>query len=328
MSSKKPPIFVVGCPRSGTTLLYHMLLSAGDFAIYRAETHVFNVLVPHFGDLRRREARTKLIDAWLKTDYFRATGVPAEVLRERVLANGKSGGDFLRIVMESVAESQGVSRWSECTPEHVLYLEDIKREIPEAKVIHIVRDGRDVAVSLEKQGWIRPLPGDQENSLLVCGLYWQWIVESGRRLGRRITPDYMEVNFEGLVADPGEQLPAIGDFIHQKLDYDEILRAGVGSVSRPNTSFPTQSKEVPFTPVGRWKDKTELEIAMLEALIGQSLQEFGYNLVSTKKAHLNLRLKRMRATYRAMFETKHWLKSKTWVGRLSSPSILNEPILE
>lgn len=305
-----------------------MLLSAGDFAIYRAETHVFNVLVPHFGNLSRREGRTRLIDTWLKTDYFRATGVPAEVLRERILADGKSGGDFLRIVMESVAESQGVNRWSECTPEHVLYLEEIKREIPEAKIIHIVRDGRDVAVSLEKQGWIRPLPGDQGNSLLVCGLYWEWVVGSGRKLGRRIAPDYMEVNFERLVADPRKELPAIGDFIGQKLDYDEIQRAGVGSVSRPNTSFPCQSKDVPFTPVGRWKDKTEIEIAKLEALIGRSLQEFGYEMVSKNKAQLNMGLKRMRATYRAMFETKHWLKSKTWVGRLSSPSILNEPILE
>src|SRR4051812_19880290 len=243
MNSKKPPIFVVGCPRSGTTLLYHMLLSAGDFAIYRAETHVFNVLVPHFGNLSRLEGRTRLIDRWLKTDYFRATGVPAELLRERILADGKSGGDFLRIVMESVAENQGVNRWSECTPEHVLYLEEIKREIPQAKIIHIVRDGRDVAVSLEKQGWIRPLPGDQGKSLLVCGLYWQWVVECGRRLGHKIAPDYMEVNFESLVADPRQQLPAIGEFIDQKLDYDEILRAGVGSVSRPNTSFPTQSKD-------------------------------------------------------------------------------------
>ena len=46
----RAPVFVVGSPRSGTTLLYHMLLSAGRFAIYRAETHVFNVLVPRFGD--------------------------------------------------------------------------------------------------------------------------------------------------------------------------------------------------------------------------------------------------------------------------------------
>jgi hypothetical protein len=328
MTSKKPPIFVVGCPRSGTTLLYHMLLSAGDFAIYRAETHVFNVLVPHFGDLGRLEGRTRLVDEWLKTDYFRATGVSAEVLRARILEQCESGGDFLRIVMESVAEKQGVNRWSECTPEHVLHLKEIKREIPQAKVIHIIRDGRDVAASLDKQGWIRPLPWDKRDSLLVSGLYWQWIVESGRRLGRKIVPDYMEVNFERLVANPRDELPAIADFVEQKLDYDEILRAGVGSVSRPNTSFPGQPKETAFSPVGRWKDRTEAEIAELESLIGPLLEDLGYSLVSPKKATQDLRLRRMQASYRTMFESKHWLKSRTWFGRLSSPSVLHERILD
>jgi hypothetical protein len=50
-SRSKTPVFVVGCPRSGTTLVYHMLLSAGNFAIYRAESQVFNLLEPRFGDL-------------------------------------------------------------------------------------------------------------------------------------------------------------------------------------------------------------------------------------------------------------------------------------
>ena len=45
----KAPVFVLGCPRSGTTLLYHMLLSAGNFAVYRAESQVFNLLEPRFG---------------------------------------------------------------------------------------------------------------------------------------------------------------------------------------------------------------------------------------------------------------------------------------
>ena len=53
-SRKKAPVFVLGCVRSGTTLLYHMLLSAGGFAVYRAESNVFNLLEPRFGDLSVR----------------------------------------------------------------------------------------------------------------------------------------------------------------------------------------------------------------------------------------------------------------------------------
>src|SRR5271165_2730316 len=47
----KAPVFVLGCPRSGTTVLYHMLLSAGNFAVYRVESNAINLIEPAFGDL-------------------------------------------------------------------------------------------------------------------------------------------------------------------------------------------------------------------------------------------------------------------------------------
>ena len=64
----------------------------------------------------------------------------------------------MRIVMGEMARQQGVERWADCTPDHLLYLAEIKKAIPEALVIHILRDGRDVALSLDKQRWIRPFP--------------------------------------------------------------------------------------------------------------------------------------------------------------------------
>ena len=70
--------------------------------------------------------------------------------------------------MGDIAEQQGASRWGECTPEHLLYIDKIKRDIPDAKVIHVIRDGRDVAVSLDRQRWIRPFPWDKKQSLLVA----------------------------------------------------------------------------------------------------------------------------------------------------------------
>jgi len=50
-SRKDAPVFVLGCVRSGTHLLYHMLLSAGDFAVYRTESNALNLLEPRFGSL-------------------------------------------------------------------------------------------------------------------------------------------------------------------------------------------------------------------------------------------------------------------------------------
>jgi hypothetical protein len=58
--------------------------------------------------------------------------------------------------MEVIARKQHVQRWADCTPEHLLYLKQIQQTIPGALIIHVLRDGRDVSLSLEKQGWIRP----------------------------------------------------------------------------------------------------------------------------------------------------------------------------
>jgi len=57
------PVFVLGCGRSGTTLLYHMLLSAGNFAVYRVESNVINLLEPRFGDLSVSAHRRRLLES-------------------------------------------------------------------------------------------------------------------------------------------------------------------------------------------------------------------------------------------------------------------------
>ena len=181
MSAGKGPVFVLGCPRSGTTVLYHMLLSAGDFAIYRAESNVFSVLVPRFGDLQSARNRRRLMQHWLQSKLFHVSGLDAAEIEARIMRDCRSGGDFLRIVMESVAAKQRVSRWADCTPDHLLYLDEIREQIPDARIIHIIRDGRDVALSYVKQGWSYPMPWDHSEHLAVAGLYWEWIVRRGRQ---------------------------------------------------------------------------------------------------------------------------------------------------
>src|SRR6267154_6837180 len=80
------PVFVLGCGRSGTTLLYHMILSAGDFAVYRTESNAINLLEPRFGDLGIRKNKERLMDAWVDSRLFRASGLDSGQIRDRVLA--------------------------------------------------------------------------------------------------------------------------------------------------------------------------------------------------------------------------------------------------
>jgi len=311
------PVFVLGCGRSGTTLLYHMLLSAGNFAVYRVESNIINLLEPRFGDLSVPGNKHRMLEAWYNSRLYTLSGLDKEEIAPKIMAECRNGGDFLRIIMTEMCRKQGVQRWADTTPEHILHLHRIKETIPDALIIHIIRDGRDVALSTDKLGYIHRLPWDGRPSKMVCGLYWDWMVNQGRRDGRDLGHDYTEVHFEELVAKPHETLARLGEFIGQELDYDRIREVGIGSVSAPNSSFGDGKKE-DFNPAGRWRNGFPAdELEMFEGLIGRTLEENGYELATRNRDVLNRPdLLRTRAMYMKYFDAKLYLKAKTPLGRL------------
>lgn len=313
------PVLVVGCPRSGTTLLYHMLLSAGGFAVYRAESNVFNLLLPRFGDLSVRKNLQRLMNAWLQTGMFARSGLDSKQIEAKILDECRDYGDFLRIVMEEIALKQNVRRWADCTPEHLLYLREIEESLPGALIIHIIRDGRDVALSIDKQGWVRPFWWDNKRSLMAAALYWRWMVRRGRSYGRIIGSRYMEVRYEELVAEPHRILAEVSHFIDHDLDYDRIVRTGIGSVSRPNSSFELSDQMPAVNPIGRWRKLLSTQdLKVIEGLIGDMLVELGYPL-TTESNRISRRHPRpvlTRFLYRMYFDFKHWAKTQTRLNRI------------
>src|SRR3981081_16091 len=93
-----------------------MLLSAGGFAVYLAESNVFNLLMPRFGDLSSRSNREQLMGAWLNSRLFLASGLEREHVRKRIVEDCRNGGDFLRIVMDEICALQGMQRWGGTSP--------------------------------------------------------------------------------------------------------------------------------------------------------------------------------------------------------------------
>ena len=267
------PVFVIGCSRSGATLLYPMILSSGNFAVYRHESHAFNLLDPRFRPLCVARQRQKLLDFWFTTDLFVPTGLDKTTVATRFLAEGGNLGDFLRIFMEEMCRKQGVERWADTTPEHLLYLRRIKQMIPNALIVHVIRDGRDVAASWEKLSQLRKLPWDHRRPAMAAAIYWERFVSQGSTVGRTLGNDCIEVHYQDLVRDPVVVLQRLEPFLEHRLDYEEILKNPIGSVSKPNTAF--RDKEA--SPVGRWKSVfTAEEIETLEALVGETLDGLGY----------------------------------------------------
>lgn len=312
----KPPVFIVGCPRSGTSYLYHLFLSAGGFAEFHTQMNVYDVLEPIYGDLASRANRLRMMKDWLQSKAFRVSGLEAADIQKKVLEQCYSAGDFLRMVMEEVARKQGVDRWVDSTPTNAPHMLRIKRDFPDAKFIHIIRDPRDLALSLDKKGWSRPLPWDKKNSLLAAGIYWEWIVRKARRNGAQLGADYMETRYEDLVQTPAPELAKIGAFLGCDLDYERIKAHRVGSIEKPLTSFKEDLSQGNFSPVGRWKEKfPPAQLIKFEALVGHYMQELGYS-PSTNGRNGSFATEGMHEVYTIFYGVKQWVKVNSPLSRM------------
>jgi hypothetical protein len=320
---KNAPVFVVGCHRSGTNLLYDTLMSAGGFAIYRGYLPIYKMLIPRFGGLDKDRSRKKIIANWLRSKGFRRSGLEASALAAK-LENSRNGGDFIRIVMDGIAENQSCSRWAVYDPDDVLYLPQIKRDIPAALFVHIIRDGRDIALSLRKMGGFTPFFWNRKPAGLVeTALYWEWMVRKGRHYGSAIPGDYIEVRYEDLVAEPRRTLAALGDFLQHDLDYDRIQKSSLGTLRNSNSSFRQEEQAQPG-PLNRWRQSlSKEEIASIEAIVGNCLAESGYALTtSDEERKTGLRDASLRSLYASFLDTKLWFKIKTPMGRFTNTSAL------
>ncbi len=322
----RTPVFIVGCHRSGTNLLYDTLLSAGGFAVYRGYLPIYKVVIPRCGPLSVAANRAKAINLFLRSKGFRRSGLEAAELSAKLEADCRTGGDFIRIVMEEIARKQGMPRWAVYDPDYVLHVERIKRDLPNALFLHIVRDGRDIALSLMKMGGFRPFPwSSKARGLLETAVYWEWMVHKGQHYGRMFPDSYLEVHYEELVDDPRKALAAVSQFIDQDLDYDRIQQGGVGRLRESNSSFLGEAELARQNPVNRWKERlSHDEVVAIESLVGGCLEDLGYPLTTDPRERKpGARAKLMRAFYRNFLDGKLWAKLHTPVGRFSNMSVLD-----
>jgi hypothetical protein len=151
----------------------------------------------------------------------------------------------------------------------------------------------------------------------------------GRRYGQMLGSDYMELHFEDLVSSPQKTLSRVGAFLDHELDYEHIRQIGYGSVSRPNTSFRTETSGADFNPVGRWKKNfSSEELFRLECMVGRTLTELGYELAtdaSWEKA--TAAMKAPRRMHRTYFEGKLRFKNTSLV-RWLRPQLTSKEIDE
>ena len=277
-----PFVFVVGCPRAGTTLLQRMLDHHPQLAVAN-DTHfiprALHKLAP------RQVARAveghaiplddALIDGLLNYHRFHRIGVDADDARTMAAESSTYAGLIERIYA-GFAARQGKPYGGEKTPDYVRYMPLLHGLFPQTKFLHIIRDGRDVALST--LDWAGPQKGPGKWDLWeyepvgACALWWRWQVETGRADGRRLAPgNYAEVCYDNLVSYPEGQLRWISGFLG--LRYTESM---VSFHSGKTTSIPGKSAKgnwLPATPGLRdWNAQMQPDDqALFQCIAGQTL---------------------------------------------------------
>jgi len=207
---RKPPVFIVGSPRSGTTLLRNLLSRHPNLAICGETRFYMDVYQRRwvFGDLNKPSNRLRLVERYLATRRVQQLGVDLDGLKEKLLREAGSYRDLFQCIMEYHADSQGKARFGEKTPHHAFCTEILSEWYPGAAIIHLVRDPRDVVASLEDMPWA-------SESVVNNALLWRLFNQAARRSSHR--PGYLLVRYEALSAEPERGLRRICD--HLSEDY-------------------------------------------------------------------------------------------------------------
>jgi hypothetical protein len=274
-----PYLFVVGCPRSGTTLLQRMLDNHPQLAVANDSHFIPRVVedVPIGVDPLLTPGLVERVRTYRR---FYRLGLPDVAVR-RAAREARTYREFVSALYSEYGRLRGKPFAGEKTPDYVRHLPRLHVLFPWARFVHIIRDGRDAALSILE--WARRDKGPsrfelwEEEPVAVCALWWRWLVTTGRRDGRALGPArYREVRYEDLVARPETTLRELASFLG--LPYAPEMVAFHEGKTRREPGLSAKKAWLPPTPGLRdWRTQvSERDAQLFEALAGDLLSELGY----------------------------------------------------
>jgi protein-tyrosine sulfotransferase len=257
------PIVLGGCGRSGTTLLRLML-----------DSHRRICCGPESSLFRRRAIDTRRL-----ADRF---GFSRDEVRA-IYDTAESRPAFIEAFAELCMQKAGKARWAEKTPRNIGRVADIFRWFPEARFVHVLRDGRDVACSLRTHPRHKVVDGKLVPTAIrkpIAGCARRWVrdVECSRHWWG--DPRFMTVRYEDLVLDPRPALGHLMTFIGEAWDEAMLAHSSVDSPFRDATRFaqnPEALGAVSTASLSRWqRDFDERDKRIFKRIAGPLLVELGY----------------------------------------------------
>jgi hypothetical protein len=261
-------LFIVGCPRSGTTLV-QQALNRHSRIVVPPETAFFSMFLGPMGwSWRTQRLFLKRINA----DLQLSLAMPAH--RVRTAEQARTFFDQLAEAYCAKVQKKDVLYFAEKTPQHILHMPRIRAVYPEAKFLLVSRDGRDVASSLSKVPWGPSDPYAAFRVWLRCyRAQQQAVAEKDGRL--------LCIRYEELAAEPEKELGRLCEFLG--LEYESQMAQGEGNREGvPSREYDWKARafeKITTARTGQWrKELTPQQARNLERWGGAALRSLGYDV--------------------------------------------------
>ena len=276
-----PYVFIVGCPRSGTTLLKRIVDAHPAVAI-TPETH----WIPWRARAGRGIAANGLVTAELCNvlfDYFRfpRLGITRDELTA-IVASGVSYPEFVSAIFDLYGAKRGKRVVGDKTPPYVREIQLLHSWWPTARFVHIIRDGRDVALSAvnwksQAERFARRFSTWRDEPIVTAALWWRRMVTLGREDGAALGPDlYLELRYEDLVDEPERESRRLCEFLD--VPYDDAMLDFHAGRTKSDPGLTSKQAWLPVTAGLRdWRTQMDApDVARFEGAAGNLLAELGY----------------------------------------------------
>jgi hypothetical protein len=314
-----PYVFIVGSTRSGTTLLQRMVNAHPQIAVVH-ETHwITRYFEKRTGLTPKGFVTPELIPKLLEYHRFPKMKVGRDEL-ERLINSDKplSYSSFVSAIFDLYGQRKGKSLVGDKTPSYVLSLPTLHGLWPKAKFVHLIRDGRDVCLSMVNWKKAHVAAGRlatwSEDPMLTTALWWKQRVRLGREDGSALGPElYYEIRYETLISQPATECAALCDFLGLSYD-DAMLRFHEGR-EKADPGLDAKRAWRPTTPGLRdWRTQMTLdEIERFEAAAGDLLEELGYPRAVPDPPQEKLKeATRIHHAFTQEVRTKEWRLPEHW----------------
>jgi Sulfotransferase family len=297
------PFFVVGVGRSGTTLLRMMLTHHPHLALPYESGFLtgYHERAAAFGPLDDDANLRRVVEAMLGEPAVRRWdhAFSVDEVLGRVRARTVAG--VADAIYSDYAAAKGKARWGDKS-DYLDRMHVLHQMFPDAKYVHIIRDGRDVALSVMKLPW-------GPNDVVRAAEWWDTHVWLARRIGAVLGPErYLEVHYERLVAAPADELVRVCEFLGEPfspamLDYASGAEAAIPKETR------TLHHGVDAAPyqqrVSAWKREMHpADLALFNRHAGRMLSELGYEVPAPAVGLPRLAVRYLTLVGRRLFEAR------------------------